>query len=100
MLDDQCDIELECIDMSDAECAFNHSLLRLRSSFCLPLVAMVYNLSINVFVAKCILLMLVSPYKLIHSSRVFGINGSNGRKLIDMFDKIVFPRLQDDEEDV
>ena len=93
-------MEIELIDMCDAECAFNLSLPRLRASFCVPLVAMVYNSNINVFVAKCILLMLVSPYKLIHSSRVFDINGSNGRKLIDVFDKIVFPRLQDDEENV
>ena len=67
-------------------------------SFCVPLVAMVRSSRVTMFVAKCILLMLVSPYKLIHSSRVFDINGSNGRKLFDMFDVTLFPRLQDDEE--
>ena len=81
------------------ECSFNRCLPGLRTSFCLPLVAVVHTLKINVFIAKCILLMLVSPYKQIHSCKVFAINGSHGRKLVDMFDKMMFPRLQDDEEE-
>ena len=83
-----------------AECLFNMLLPGLRTSFCVPLVAMVHSSRTNMFVAKCILLMLASPYKLIHSSRVFDINGSNGRKLVDMFDANLFPRLQDDEDDI
>ena len=66
------------------ECEFNRSLPALRSSFCVPLVALVHSSRTNAFVAKCILVML----------------GSNGRKLIQVFEATLFPRLQDDEKDI
>ena len=75
--------------MAKEECAFNFSLPGLRNSLCVPLAAMVYSSKANVSVVKHILLMLNSPTKEIQSSLVFGINGVFGKKLVDMFDKIM-----------
>ena len=74
--------ELESI--CKAECAFNRSLPVIRTSFCVPLVAMVHSSRVTVFVAKSILVLL----------------GLNSAKLVDMFDAILFPRLRDDEKNI
>ena len=74
--------ELESI--CKAECSFNLSLPVIRTSFCVPLVAMVRSSRVTVFVAKSILVLL----------------GLNSAKLVDMFDAILFPRLLDDEENI
>ena len=68
----------------EAECIFNQSLPELRTNFCVPLAAMARSSRTTAFVAKSILVML----------------GSNGSKLINVFDLVLFPRLQDDDEDI
>ena len=78
------DIGPELENICEVECAFNKSLPGLRTSFCVPLVAMVHSSRVTVFVAKSILVLL----------------GLNSAKLVDMFDAILFPRLLDDEENI
>ena len=68
-----------------AECIFNKSLPELRTNFCVPLAAMARSSRTTAFVAKSILVML-------------GSNGSKLIKLISVFDLVLFPRSQDDDE--
>ncbi len=94
------DIGDELEKICEAECAFNKwSLPKLRTSFCVPLAAMARSSRTTAFVAKSILLMLGSPYRIRHNSSVFYVNCANERKLIAIFDAVLYYHSQDDEDD-
>ena len=78
-------VEKELGSICAAECILNESLPELRTNFCVPLAAMARSSRTTAFVAKSILVML-------------GSNGSKLIKLINVFDLVLFPRSQDDDE--
>ena len=69
-------------DICDAEICFNCSLPALRTSVCVPLVALVRSSRTTALIARCILAMLDCHLD----------------KMVDMFDAHLFPRLTDGEE--
>ena len=80
------DIGDELYSICRDECDFNKSLPELRTNFCVPLAAMARSSRTTAFIAKSILVMLVP-------------NGRAG-KLIQVFESTLYPRSQNDEDDV